>query len=164
MWNGIITGFFVCITVSQFILGVCMTVSVIKTPAIMGHTRRSFSVYLAAYRLCTEEGNWGIAIAYTAVALCYDILMFLVVVSLVVSRALNGFKMSHILRTIVQDTSLYFLMIFTSHVVFEISLLLVRPSLRLLPGLGSYVCVLTTSTGCLPECLRRATLFIGSLP
>ena len=65
-----------------------------------------------------------------------DILMFLVVVSLAVSRTLKGFRMSHVLQTIVQDTTLYFLMIFTCHVVFEISLLLVRVSTPVLHGGG----------------------------
>ena len=54
--------------------------------------------------------------------------MFLVTINHTIPRTLEDFRVSHLLRKIAQDTTLYFLMIFTSHAVFEVSLLLVRVS------------------------------------
>jgi hypothetical protein len=57
-----------------------------------------------------------------------DALAFLVVIGFVRSGPLKGFKMPRLLRTFVQDSTVYFLIIFTSHFVLEMSLLLARVS------------------------------------
>lgn len=57
-----------------------------------------------------------------------DLLAFLVIVLLVIGSKNRGFKMPHILRTIVQDSTVYFLVIFTSHFLLEMMLLLSRVS------------------------------------
>ena len=61
-----------------------------------------------------------------------DLLAFLVIVLLVIGSKNRGFKMPHILRTIVQDSTVYFLVIFTSHFVLEMTLLLARVSVPIL--------------------------------
>jgi len=57
-----------------------------------------------------------------------DALAFLVIVILAVRSRFKG-KMSRILRKIVQDTTLYFFVIFTSHFVLVMTLLLERVSI-----------------------------------
>jgi len=47
--------------------------------------------------------------------------------------------MPHILRTIFQDSTVYFLVIFTSHFVLEMTLLLARFNIQLLPAIGNVV-------------------------
>ena len=57
-----------------------------------------------------------------------DTSVFLVVVILAAKSGLKGYKMPRILRIIVQDATIYFLVIFTSHFVFWMTLLLARVS------------------------------------
>jgi len=55
-----------------------------------------------------------------------DLLAFLVIVWLVVRSNINKLPMPTLFKTIAQDATYYFLVIFTSHFVFEMSLLLAR--------------------------------------
>lgn len=72
--------------------------------------------------------------------------MFLVVIKHTMPRTLEDFRVSYLPRKIAQDATLYFLMIFTSHVAFEVSLLLVRVSAsaargkRVVESFSSQVC------------------------
>jgi hypothetical protein len=61
-----------------------------------------------------------------------DFLAFLVIVTLAVKSATSDFKMPQILRAIVHDSTTYFLVIFTSHFVLEMTLLLARVSIPIL--------------------------------
>jgi len=74
-----------------------------------------------------------------------DFLAFLVIVILATKSELKGFKMPRILRTIVRDATVYFLVIFTSDFVLEMTLLSLLsaigvilnnfyPSIQLLPA------------------------------
>jgi len=83
-------------------------------------------------------GHREMEIAFTAISLVYDSLAFLVIVIHAVRSGFEGIRMSRILRTIVQDTTIYFMVIFTSHFVFVMTLLLERPILQLLPGVGNF--------------------------
>lgn len=55
-----------------------------------------------------------------------DFLAFLMIIFLAAKSGLKDFKMPSLLRTIVQDATVYFLVIFTSHFVLEMTLLLAR--------------------------------------
>jgi len=57
-----------------------------------------------------------------------DFLAFLAIVILATKSELKGFKMPRILRTIVRDATVYFLVVFASHFVPEMTLLLARVS------------------------------------
>jgi len=65
-----------------------------------------------------------------------DISAFLVIVVLAAKSGIRGFRMPGILRTIVQDATVYFLVIFTSHFVLEMTLILARVSISIV-GLGT---------------------------
>jgi hypothetical protein len=52
-----------------------------------------------------------------------------VVVLFAMSGRVKGFNMPRLLRTIVQDSTIYFLVIFTSHFVLEMSLLFLSVSI-----------------------------------
>jgi len=58
-----------------------------------------------------------------------DILAFLVIVYLVVRSYTNGVPVPSLLRTIAQDTTYYFLVLFTSHVVLVLFLSLASVSM-----------------------------------
>jgi len=57
-----------------------------------------------------------------------DSSVFLVIVFLAAKSGRNGYKMPKVFRTIVQDATIYFLVIFSSHFVFEMMLLFARVS------------------------------------
>jgi len=58
-----------------------------------------------------------------------DSSVFLVIVVLAAKSGIAGYKMPRGLRTIVQDATIYFLVIFTSHLVFEMTLVFARVSI-----------------------------------
>jgi len=107
-------------------------------------------IHFSAYQLCVFTRHRKVEIAYTAISLLYgslfsevfhlssfinittDTLAFLVIVVLAVRAGLNGAKVPRILRSIVQDTTLYFLVIFTSHFVLVMTLLFARVSLSII--------------------------------
>ncbi|KAF9780549.1 hypothetical protein BJ322DRAFT_1112540 [Thelephora terrestris] len=134
MKSVIVTGFFACITASQLALGIYWTNLAANAPA-----QQLPPIHLMAYQLCIFTRHRKVEMAYTAMSLAYDFLAFLVIVALAVGSTNGGFKMPHILRTIVRDSTVYFLIIFTSHLVLEMTLLLARLNLQLLPAIGNIV-------------------------
>lgn len=58
-----------------------------------------------------------------------DFLGFLVIVFFAIKSGVIGSKMPRLLRAIIQDATVYFLIIFTSHFVFEMTLILLRVSI-----------------------------------
>jgi len=70
-------------------------------------------------------------------SVCYDFLGFLATIVFAKYKTPKGYEMPHILRTVVQDATAYFLIIFASHLVYELSLLSPIPILKLLPGGGN---------------------------
>lgn len=134
MQNKIVTVFFVCTTITQFSLGIYMT-----TLVAYGLAREPPPVPLTAYRLCVTARHWDWEVVYTGISLCHDILAFLVVVYFIKSGIPKDFRMSHLLQTVLRDTTIYFMVIFTSHLVLELTLLFAKPSLQLLPSIGNNV-------------------------
>ncbi|KAF9791190.1 hypothetical protein BJ322DRAFT_1017745 [Thelephora terrestris] len=67
--------------------------------------------------------------AWVAGVAAPDTLAFLVIVFFAMSGRVKGFNMPRLLRTIVQDSTIYFLVIFTSHFVLEMSLLFLSVSI-----------------------------------
>jgi len=57
-----------------------------------------------------------------------DSAVFLVIVLIAAKSAIKGYKVPGVLRTIVQDATIYFLVIFTSHFIFEMMLIFGRVS------------------------------------
>lgn len=57
-----------------------------------------------------------------------DFLAFLVLVYFAAKSGFVGFKVSRLIRTIIQDATVYFLLIFTSQFVYEMTLFLARVS------------------------------------
>ncbi|KAF9783524.1 hypothetical protein BJ322DRAFT_1071526 [Thelephora terrestris] len=134
--NKIIAGLLLCIIIPQFLLGIWRVASVMGEPV-----QRFPDIDLTAYQICVFARSRKAEIAYTAISLCYDLLAFLVIVVFAVKAGFMDpkFRGPRIIRAIVQDATVYFLFIFTSHFVFEMTLLFARPNLQLLPGSGNYV-------------------------
>lgn len=148
--NTFVTSLFFCIMISQLVLGVCVVVLVAGAQANVPPP-----IHLMAYHFCIFGGYRKMEIAYVAISLFYDIVAFSVVVFFTRSEARKGPGMTRIVRTIVRDATLYFLVIFTSHVVLVLNMLLARPTLQLLPAGGNNV-ILPVMIGRLILSLRRA--------
>lgn len=78
-----------------------------------------------------------------------DISAFLVIIILAAKSGIRGFRMPGILRTIVQDATVYFLVIFTSHFVLEMTLLLARVNISV-TGVGTMLRFLQPNLQLLP--------------
>ncbi|KAF9645174.1 hypothetical protein BDM02DRAFT_3120678 [Thelephora ganbajun] len=72
-------------------------------------------------------------------SLVYDLSAFSLIIYLVARSHVYRFPLPSLLRTIAQDATLYFLVIFTSHLVLELTLLFAKPAIQLLPATGNIV-------------------------
>ncbi|KAF9786761.1 hypothetical protein BJ322DRAFT_1106879 [Thelephora terrestris] len=95
---------------------------------------------LDAYRLCTYTQNQkSTEVAYTSLSLLYDALAFMVIIFQARRSRVPGLKVSNILNTIAEDSTRYFIVIFTSHFVLVMTLNLGRVTIQFLPGAGILV-------------------------
>lgn len=92
-----------------------------------------------AYRLCLFARHRSAEIATITLSLFYDFLAFLVIIFVAVTSGARGLRISSILRTIAEDATRYFLVIFTIHLVLEMTENLARESIQVLPGVGIVV-------------------------
>ncbi|KAF9789643.1 hypothetical protein BJ322DRAFT_1178306 [Thelephora terrestris] len=129
----IATGFAI-ITISQAALGICTVVLAAEKGA-----QTLPPIPFDAYRLCVFIQHRTLEIVYTGISLFYDSLAFLLILFLARRSKMGGLEFTGILATIVEDATLYFLVIFTSHFVLEMTLALGRESIQLLPANGNVV-------------------------
>ncbi|KAF9787225.1 hypothetical protein BJ322DRAFT_1107290 [Thelephora terrestris] len=133
----IVVGFAV-ITVSQFALGIWMTVLV-----AMGGAEMIPPIPDDAYHVCIFIRHRSLEIAFTSISLFYDFLAFSLILFKAVqsSREMAGvtIKVPSILKNIAEDAMRYFLVIFTSHFVLMMTLLLAPETIQLLPAPGNVV-------------------------
>ncbi|KAF9644210.1 hypothetical protein BDM02DRAFT_3190815 [Thelephora ganbajun] len=66
-------------------------------------------------------------------------LAFSLIIYLVARSNVYRFQIPSLLRIIVQDATHYFMIIFTSHLALELTLLFERPTIQLLPAIGNVV-------------------------
>jgi len=132
--NRVISLCFCVITISQFVFGLYWTIFT----AVEG-AQQALPIPLDAYVVCTFKRHKHLEIGFTVTSLIYDLLAFSVIVYLVVRSNIYNFPIPTLLKTIARDATYYFLLIFTSHVIFVLVLLFAKPTLQLLPGLGSVV-------------------------
>jgi len=78
-------------------------------------------------------------LGFTTVSLLFDFLAFSLIVYLVLRSNVQQFPIPNLLKIIAQDATYYFLIIFTSHLVLELTLLFARPIVQLLPATGNIV-------------------------
>lgn len=122
----IVVGFSL-ITAGQFALGAYGVVIVAQAGAM-----KSAPIPLDAYHICAWAPHRGLEIVYAAISLTYDSLAFLLTIYFVARSKKAGLKISNVLRTIVEDATLYFLFIFTTHLVLMGALIFGRQSVRFL--------------------------------
>ncbi|KAF9786683.1 hypothetical protein BJ322DRAFT_1051358 [Thelephora terrestris] len=135
----IVTGFTV-ITVAQCVLGLCMTILTAKKGA-----QTEPPIPFDAYHLCVfTQIHRSTEVAYTSLSLLYDILAFLVIVFRVRTSRVQGLKVSTILDTIAEDSTRYFMVIFTSHFVLVMTLNLGRASVAFSHGVLVYLPLMTS--------------------
>lgn len=78
--------------------------------------------HLALLRSASSE----VIFHFTPANAATDVLAFLVVLVLGVKSGLKDFKMPNILRMILEDSAIYFLVVFSTHLVLEMTLLFAR--------------------------------------
>lgn len=125
---------FTFITISQFTFGIYILAQAANEGA-----ERLPPIPLDAYRQCVFVPHRTLEIAYTGISLSFDCLAFLVIIFLAMKTKAQGIELPVISRIIAEGAILYFLVIFTSHFVFEMTLTLGRETIRLLPGPGLLV-------------------------
>jgi len=127
---------FAIITASQLALGTCVMVL-----TEIGGAQSLEPIPLDAYRVCVFAPHRTLEIAYNSISLLFDFLAFSLIMFLAIqsSRRTAGLKIQTLLVTIAEDAMLYFLVIFTSHFVLEMTIILGRDSIQLLPGPGLVV-------------------------
>ncbi|KAF9644192.1 hypothetical protein BDM02DRAFT_3190826 [Thelephora ganbajun] len=129
----IATGFAV-ITASQLALGLYLVTFAAKRKG-----QALPPIPFDAYRLCIFIRHRTLEIAYTSVSLLYDFLAFSLIIFLATKSRVAKLKIPGILGTIAEDATRYFLVIFTSHFVLEMTLTLGRESIQLLPASQSRI-------------------------
>jgi len=120
--------------ISQLILGLYLAVCA----AVRGALPIS-PVPLPVYMMCVFTGPWFAQVAFPIMSLTYDLLAFSVIVYLVVRSNVNKAPISSLFKTIAQDATYYFLVIFTSHFVLVMFLAFAHWGLKLLPAPGTIV-------------------------
>lgn len=119
------------ITISQFTFGVYIWAQAANDGAL-----RLPPIPLDAYHQCVFVPHRNLEIAYTGVSLSFDCLAFLVIIFLAIKTKVQGLELPVISRVIAEGAIWYFLVIFSSHFVFGMTLTLARETIRLLPGPG----------------------------
>jgi len=126
----IVTGF-VVITTSQLALGMCLVA------LAAGKSQPLPPIPYDAYHLCIFVRHRTLEVAYTSISLFFDFLAFSLITYLAVRWGIENREVPTIMGTIAEDSLRYFLVIFTSHFVLEMTLLLGRESIQLLPASGN---------------------------
>jgi len=129
----IVTGFAV-ITASQVVLAIC-----IITLTAGQEVQPLSSLPLDAYHLCTFYQHRSLDIAYTSISLLFDLLAFSLVVFLAKRSRAARVDIWTILDKIAEDSTWYFVVIFTSQLVLVLTLGFARPIIQLLPVPGIIV-------------------------
>lgn len=122
------------ITVSQFGLGIFLVIVAVK-----GGAQALPQIPFDAYRLCAPSRHRPIEIAYTGISLVYELLAFLLIILLANASKIQGSGIPGILKTIAIDATWYFLVIFSSHFTFMMTLLFAPIGLQFLPAPGTAV-------------------------
>jgi len=122
------------ITCSQLALGIYLLFLGIREGAL-----EVPQVPLDPYILCSFVLHRDLLLAYTSISLFYDSLAFLLIVFLTKKSRPSGFKVPVLVRTIAEDTTRYFLVIFTAHFALAMTLTFGRGPIQILPGTGIVV-------------------------
>lgn len=126
---------FAIITACQLVLGMYVVVL-----AALEGAQPLPSLPLDAYHLCIFVQHRRLEIAYAGISLSFDFLAFLLIIILATKSEAAGLGVPSLLYTIAEDATLYFLVIFTAHIAFELTLNLERQiPIQLLPGPGIMV-------------------------
>jgi len=109
----LVTGIFVVATVLQFGLGVFMTYLAVK------HTAHPvLEVDFPDGHICVYKERKKVEIAYTSFSLLFDLGAFAVIVIRLIWRRPSSIRMPSIVQTIIQDATLYVLLLCTFRISF----------------------------------------------
>jgi len=130
--NKIMLGGFASLTIIQALTGILLTAippsSIVIPP----------SIPLDVFHICVYNGKTRYQIAYVSMSLLYDTAAFISIVCL----SLHGVgKISILVVTILQDATVYFLVIFISHTILAFFIIFARESLKATPATGSNILI-----------------------
>ncbi|KAF9789668.1 hypothetical protein BJ322DRAFT_550952 [Thelephora terrestris] len=125
MKNKMIVAFFSGVTIPQLALGIYLTYLGATNPAVVLPP-----IPLDAFRLCVFARHRPIEIGYTSISLFFDSAAFFVIFSSGLRTGLGSSSVSSsrpsLVHTIVHDATIYFFVIFTSHLIFLSTLIFER--------------------------------------
>jgi len=120
--------------ISQLILGLYLAIC-----AAMEGALPMPPMPLPVYMMCVFTGPWYAQFTFPIMSLLYDLLAFSVIVYLVVRSNVKKVPIPSLLKIIARDATCYFLVIFTSHLVFVMFQAFADSGLKLLPAPGNLV-------------------------
>jgi len=156
MKNRVVIACCCLIMVSQLSVGVYLTIFITTNDA----DPHVLSIPIDAYGGCGINEEESLTIAFVTLSLVYDLFTFLVIMYTALRNNLYQSKILRLFNTIVQDAAYYFLIIFTSHLLFGLILVFSTPWIKLFPGTGMVV-YLPVMVGRLMLSLKKAASLQG---
>jgi len=132
--NRIIATCFGIITISQLALGISLIALITTTEA-----QQVPQTISGGPNICVYARQRPVELAFPAISLLYDFLAFVVIIYVALQSNLWKFGIPSLFRTLAQDATRYFLVIFTSHLVLELTLIFGTPSIQMLAASGNAV-------------------------
>ncbi|KAF9789646.1 hypothetical protein BJ322DRAFT_549689 [Thelephora terrestris] len=125
MKNKMIMAFFSGVTISQLALGIYLTFLGATNPAVV-----SSSIPLDAFRLCSFEIHRLLGIGYASISIFFDLAAFSLIIGFGRRTGLNANSVAmsrpSLVHTIVHDATVYFFFVFTSQIIFLLTLIFGR--------------------------------------
>jgi len=149
--NRLITACFGVIAGSHLVLGTYFTILTSTKGA-----QQVLPIPFDFYKVCVLTQTEVFEVGMTSISLLYDLLAFILIIYTASKSNLHQFQIPSLFRIVARDATLYFMVIFTSHLVLEFTLTLGRPSIQLLPAIGNSVYI-PVMIGRLMISLKKAT-------
>jgi hypothetical protein len=143
--NRIVTGFFVALTSAQVMLGMVFLASPDNSgqysdpPHIRASADRFVAIQLPEikiqpYYICMFASNIRLESAYTSLSLAFDFCAFIAIVASAYKFQFlspgEGFRLTGVIGTVVRDSTVYFTVIFTSHLTLTMFIFFARVCIR----------------------------------
>jgi len=152
--NRVVVGCCCVITIVQFILGLYLTAT--------DKAQQMPQIPLDAYRVCTLVNDRALAITFVTLSSFYNVVAFLIIMYTAWQSNLQRFRIPTLLATIARDATHYFLIIFTSQLALEFTMIFGTPPIQLLPRIGNFV-YLAVMVGRLMISLKKAVSSQGNV-
>jgi len=124
--------FFSTLSLAQLIFGLAMA----SSPSNSG--MEFPDVPLDAFHLCVVRTKAAYEVGYAGFSLVFDLATFAMIVHYAI-RSKSQYGMSHIIKRILEDTTIYFFVMAMCHLVLVLFVILEKATVKLLPATGSII-------------------------